>query len=143
MCGGLSRAEAERGGDVRPVRIYCGVQVERCAAVRMRQLQAARVQHQSQRAAAVGENAVLAIVAVGGVADDGVKNVLQVATKLVFAPLQRSQFGETVARGGMSPVAGERHFAARQTAVASQRLLRRFLALAVAVGDFVGEIVSG
>ena len=75
-----------------------------------------------------------------GVADDGVKNVLQVATKLVFAPLQRLQFGEAVARGGMSPVAGERHFAARQTAVASQRLLRRFLALAVAVGDFVGEI---
>ena len=47
--------------------------------MRMRQLQAARVQHQAQRPVAFAENAVLAVVAVRGVANDGVENVFQVA----------------------------------------------------------------
>ena len=81
LCGVLWRVDVqcERGGKLRPLRVKRCVQVERCAAMWMRQLQAAGVQHQAQRTVAFGKDAVLAVVAVGGVANDGVKNVLQVA----------------------------------------------------------------
>ena len=54
-------------------------QVKRRACVRMRQLQTTGMQHQAQRPVALAENAVLAVVAVRGVANDGVENVFQVA----------------------------------------------------------------
>lgn len=54
------------------------------------------------------EDAVLAVVAVSGVAKDGAVDVFEVAAQLVFAPLFRSEGGEAVARGGVAAIAGKR-----------------------------------
>ena len=81
LCGVLWRVDVqcERGGKLRPVRVKRCAQVKRRARVRMRQLQATGMQHQAQRPVAFAENAVLAVVAVRGVANDGVENVFQMA----------------------------------------------------------------
>ena len=122
------------------MRVGGGLDIEHLPADGVRQLQAGSVQHQAQWAKVRGENAVLAVIAMGGVAEDGVVDVFHVAAQLVFAPLFRVKGGEAVARGGMTAVTGQRDFAAAQAVVVGFGILRGFVTAAVAVSDFVRQV---
>ena len=95
----VNRAPAQHTDHAGKALLQRGVNRQRAPIPRMPQLNAGASQQQAPAAETLPEEAVVDSLAPGGVADDGVGDVLQVAAQLMLAAGRRGEAHQRVARG--------------------------------------------